>query len=500
MFLFLGGAEPQARATIAAMAGMTPQQAHAGDGSAAAVPGPPGAGPTDAYAARAVEAALRTGVLLLESGAETTDTERSMRRLLDGLGLTGAAAVVTYSIVAVSYVAGGGVHPTTAMRAVPSWQTNYARLAAVSDVARAVAEGRLDLEAAERAINEAAATRRPFPNWVLVAAAGASAAGLTVLFGGSPLDALATLVVGILVQPWVAAVERTELPPLFQTAAGVAAATALVTILAALGWLPNASLVLTGAILRFLPGSTLVAGMRDLTDRSIVSGTARLAEALLLGGAVAGSLGVVLALASGVGIRLSISLEGEATWPLWVLVIASAVAVAFYAIGLGVPTRVLLTCSLVGALATLVGQGLVATFAVVGEVLLAAVVVGVLSRVFARRLDAPWTLWAVPAVLVLLPGLTIVRAMLAPTSALQVSLLAEALLTAFAIGVGVACGDIVVSTYWQLRERVVAPVVGAVASGFDTLVTRSGEASSSAPRTGATVDATTGRRRRLRRP
>ena len=153
-----------------------------------------------------------------------------------------------------------------------------------------------------------------------------------------------------------------------------------------------------------------------------------------------------------------------------------------------------------GALATLVGQGLVATFAVVGEVLLAAVVVGVLSRVFARRLDAPWTLWAVPAVLVLLPGLTIVRAMLAPTSALQVSLLAEALLTAFAIGVGVACGDIVVSTYWQLRERVVAPVVGAVASGFDTLVTRSGEASSSAPRTGATVDATTGRRRRLRRP
>ena len=430
---------------------------------------------TDAYAARAVEAALRTGVMLLESGAETTDTERSMRRLLRGLGLAGAEALVTYSIVAVSYTQGGGAHPTTAMRAVPSWQTNYARLAAVSDVANEVAAGRLGLDAAEEALDAAARTRRPYPGWALVAAAGASAAGLAILFGGSPADALATLAVGILVQPVVAAVERTQLPPLFQTAAGVAVTTALVAMLAGLGGLPNASLVLTGAILRFLPGATLVAGMRDLMDRSIVSGTARLAEALLLGGAVAGSLGVVLAVASNLGVRLIISLEGASAWPLWVLILASAAAVAFYAIGLGVPPRVLLTCSLVGALATLVGEGLVTTFAVVGDVLVAALVVGVLSRLFARRLDAPWTLWAVPAVLVLLPGLASVRAMLAPSAVLQISLLADALLTAFAIGVGVASGDILVSTYLQIREVIVDPVVGAVAG---VLVTRSADAGS----------------------
>lgn len=439
-------------------------------------PGPATAVPGDGYTARAVELALGTGVMLLQSGAETTDTERSMRRLLRGLGLAGAEALVTYSIVAVSYTAGGGTHPTTAMRAVPAWQTNYARLAAVSDVARAVADGLLDLDEAEEAFGRAAATRPPYPGWALAAAAGASAAGLAVLFGGSPLDALLTLAVGILVQPVVAAVERTRLPPLFQTAAGVLVTTALVTVLAALGWLPNASLVLTGAILRFLPGSTLVAGMRDLMDRSIVSGTARLAEALLFGGAVAGSLGVVISLAASVGVRLQISLEGATDWSIVVLVLASAVAVAFYAIGLGVPKRILLTSSLVGALATLVGQGLVTPFSLIGEVFTAALVVGVLSRTFARRLDAPWTLWAVPAVLVLLPGLAIVRAMLAPTTTLQIAGLADALLTAFAIGVGVASGDIVVSTYWQIREHVVDPVVGAVASGIDTLVTRTGDA------------------------
>lgn len=433
------------------------------------------AAPSDAHAARAVEVALRTGVMLLESGAETTDTEHAMRRLLRGLGLAGAEALVTYSVVAVSFMHGGGVHPTTAMRAVPGWQSNYARLAAVSDVASGIAAGRLGLDAAEAALDAAAATPPPYPGWALAVAAGASAAGLAILFGGSPADGLATLLVGILVQPIVAAVERTHLPPLFQTAAGVAATTALVAVLAALGALPNASLVLTGAILRFLPGSMLVAGMRDLMDRSIVSGTARLAEALLVGGAVAGSLGVVLALAADAEVRLSISLEGATAWPLWVLVLASAVAVAFYAIGLGVPKRVLLTTSLVGAVATLVGEGLLASFAYLGEVLVAAVVVGVLGRAFARRLDAPWTLWSVPAVLVLLPGLLIVRAMLAPTTTLQVALLTDALLTAFAIGVGVASGDIVVSTYLRIREAIVDPVVGAVSGGLDSLVAHASE-------------------------
>ena len=442
-----------------------------------AVPGPVAGTSRNVYAARSVEVALRIGVLLLESGAETTDVERSLRRLLRGLGLPGAEALVTYSVVAVSFVQGGGALPTTAMRAVPSWQTNYARLAAVSDVSNDLAAGRLGLAEAEQAISAAAGTRRPYPGLALAAAAGASAAALAVLFGGSPVDAVATLAVGILVQPVVAAVERTQLPPLFQVAAGVAVTTALVAMLAGLGALPNASLVLTGAILRFLPGSTLVAGMRDLMDRSIVSGTARLAEALLLGAAIAGSLGTVIAVASGMGVRLVISLEGASTWPLPVLVTASALAVAFYAIGLGVPKRVLLTCSLVGALATLVGEGLVTTFAFVGDVLVAALVVGVMSRLLSRRLDAPWTLWAVPAVLVLLPGLTIVQAMLATSATLQVSLLADALLTAFAIGMGVASGDIVVSTYMRIREQLVHPVVDAVASGIDTLVVQSGDGS-----------------------
>jgi hypothetical protein len=59
----------------------------------------------------------------------------------------------------------------------------------------------------------------------------------------------------------------------------------------------NGPIVVTGAILLFLAAAALVASMRDLIDGENVSGTARLAEALLLGAALA--LGISLALGVG---------------------------------------------------------------------------------------------------------------------------------------------------------------------------------------------------------
>ena len=77
-------------------------------------------------------------------------------------------------------------------------------------------------------------------------------------------------------------------------------ATLLGIVVVAVGVPVNGGLVITGGILRFLPTAGLVAGMRDLIDQSIISGSARLAEALLLASAV----GIGTALAIQVGVAL----------------------------------------------------------------------------------------------------------------------------------------------------------------------------------------------------
>ena len=63
-------------------------------------------------------------------------------------------------------------------------------------------------------------------------------------------------------------------------------------------------LVLTGSLLRFMPGWALVSGFSDLIDQSIISGSARLAEALLLGAGVAAGTGLALVVAGSFGVEM----------------------------------------------------------------------------------------------------------------------------------------------------------------------------------------------------
>ena len=63
-----------------------------------------------------------------------------------------------------------------------------------------------------------------------------------------------------------------------------------------------------------MPGYALVSGFRDLIDQSIISGSARLAEAILLGAGVAAGTGFALAVAGSFGVELSIVKVGPEQW------------------------------------------------------------------------------------------------------------------------------------------------------------------------------------------
>jgi uncharacterized membrane protein YjjB (DUF3815 family) len=70
------------------------------------------------------------------------------------------------------------------------------------------------------------------------------------------------------------------------------------------------------------------------------------------------------------------------------------------------------------------------------------------------------TIWVGAASLPLLPGLLVLRGLTAPTPLDGVTLLAEALATGFAIGIGVAVGDVLVSTLLRINREVVGPMIG----------------------------------------
>jgi uncharacterized membrane protein YjjP (DUF1212 family) len=353
------------------------------------------AGPDLARVRRVHAVARRAGMLLLSSGAQTTEVEVALRRLTSDLGLESVQVGVLFSSIQLSYVEPGDFEPTTIVQMTSDRTSDFTRLSDVASLLRRVSSRDVDLEGAEAALT------------------------------------------------------------------------------ARLGFGVDVGLLMTANLLQFLPGGALLAGVRDLIDQAVVSGSARLSEALLIAAGVASGAILGIALSARLGVTLAIDVAGPRSWDPVVALIAAAIAVGAYAYQVAVPGFALAWVALLGAMAWTL-------YALVGYspqsgTFVAAVAVGAAGRLLARRYQAPAALWVVPAVLPLLPGLALVVALLAPSDAQRFSGLWGAILTAFALGVGVAAGDITVAALHRVRRRVVEPAVRAAATGIGVLVLPPGE-------------------------
>ncbi|HEY4754068.1 MAG TPA: threonine/serine exporter family protein, partial [Candidatus Limnocylindrales bacterium] len=428
--------------------------------------GPPDTG-------RVLRLTLRVAVNMLASGAQTDDVEASIGSVARGLGIGAVQAAVTFSTISVSYDAGPGVPPMTLLHIVHERTLDFDRLAAMATIVSRVQAGELDLAGAEQELDRVESGRPTYRQAAAWLAPALSAAGTTLVFGGNLEEAAVTLGIALVVQPALTALNRSQLPPFFRLVFGATASTLLVVVLAALGAPIGGGLVLTGSLLRFLPGYALVSGFRDLIGESIISGTARLAEALLLGSGVAAGTAFGLRVGEAFDVHLALVLAGHQGWDPLVLFLAALLAVGGYAVSLGVPRRSVGQAALLGAAAWVILRTVTVPQGPLDPALatlLSAIAVGAVGRLLSRHYDAPSALWVVPAILPLLPGLQLIQALLAQTDIARVSGLIAATATAFLIGTGVATGDIVVATIRRIRERIVSPTVDAVSGGIEVLV------------------------------
>jgi uncharacterized membrane protein YjjP (DUF1212 family) len=392
---------------------------------------------------------------MLTTGARAQEAEFSLREVMEAFGLLGGDAIVTSSSVTVSYIAPGDAEATTAIQAVRAWRYNFGQLAAAAALARAIKSGQAAIQAAELELDRIDAMVSPYPRWLLFAIPAVQSAAITILFGGGRLDGLATFAIGLLVQPILARLERSPLPLFFQVVVGVSATALLVVLLAALSLPIDGSLVLTGGLLRFLPGAQLVAGMRDLIARAIVPGAANLAEVVLLSVAIASSTSLVLALGeAALGVDLRVSGTGVADWAPLIKVAAGTLAVVAYSIGLAVPPRALPSVTLLGGVVVLLAQGVTPLSRHLNHnerTLVAALLIGLIGRALAQRSHGSAAHWLVPSILPLLPAPATLVPLLAETEQARDALRGQALTTAYLIGVGVASGDILMTLFHRYR-------------------------------------------------
>lgn len=239
---------------------------------------------------QALTLAADAAALLLASGAETSRAQETAEILFRSFG-TGElqAYVLTNGVIAVplEHSLPGGV------RNVPNSSVNLTRVAAVNELSRQAAAGRVSLAQARCRLDEIKHLPE-LEDWKQMLACGIGCACAGVMFGGGAWEALAASIAGVCVQALLLWLARTGINRIFSRLAGAALVVSVITLVGLVlpGLNQNPSTI--GALMPLTPGVALTMSIRDFISGDYLSGTIRLIDALLTAGCIACGVGLAL--------------------------------------------------------------------------------------------------------------------------------------------------------------------------------------------------------------
>ena len=239
---------------------------------------------------QALTLAADAAALLLASGAETSRAQETAEILFRSFG-TGElqAYVLTNGVIAVplEHSLPGGV------RNVPNSSVNLTRVAAVNELSRQAAAGRVSLAQARCRLDEIKHLPE-LEDWKQMLACGIGCACAGVMFGGGAWEALAASIAGVCVQALLLWLARTGINRIFSRLAGAALVVSVITLVGLVLPGPNQNPPTIGALMPLTPGVALTMSIRDFISGDYLSGTIRLIDALLTAGCIACGVGLAL--------------------------------------------------------------------------------------------------------------------------------------------------------------------------------------------------------------
>ena len=417
------------------------------------MPTPPAVDPQEVrHTLREVlDLAMRSGQLMLESGANTARVEDTLLRLGRGLGAERIDAYVTPTGI-VATVAAGDEHRTRVLR-VAGHAIHLSRVAEVSALVEEVASGALRDRARVRArLDAIAAGPRAWPALATLCAAAAACACFCRLLGGEPRDAAiaaAGALAGQALREHLHVGPRARLvPPLLVAALATAVSAGLVSLTT----VHRPGLAVVASVLLLVPGVLMVSSVSDLFRGDMVSGLARAAHATLVVGTAGAGMWLVLSVT---GARLTLEPGPPPALPVG-FVLAGLAALGF-ALLFQAPRRALPVVAVVAGGAWLARGLLLQAGASPAPALFGAgLTLGLLAEALTRWRGLPVSLATIPGFVPLVPGLAAFSASLAFGAGDYVTGAAgvvRTLLLVGALAAGLGCATVVARQLGGPGER-----------------------------------------------
>ncbi len=361
-----------------------------------------------------LDLALRVGEILLSSGAGAADVTATMLSLTHHLGLRNCEVDVTFTSLRISYQADADEPAMLLIRQVRQRDIDYDDLTRVDALVNAVLADAIDRDEARARIARILSTGHQLPRWASTLSVGVAGGAIGLLLGGDlfvmGIAFLAAVCVDVL--KWRMA--RRRLPEFYQQVAGGL----LVTLLAAVTTaafpevFPQPSLVITASVIMLLAGISFMGAIQDALTGFYITGGARILEALLAtAGLIAGvSGGLTVGRLLGLDLGYLQPGAGGGFEYLPFMMFGGGVAAAAFALACYAPWRALLPVGFIAAAAVgiyqvIVIQELSRTWAAA----VAALAVGLVAYAAGGRFRVPPLVIVVPAIVPMLPGLSIYR-------------------------------------------------------------------------------------------
>jgi uncharacterized membrane protein YjjP (DUF1212 family) len=350
---------------------------------------------------------IRLAKTLHQCGTPAYQLEAHLIKISGTLELGGSFLISPTTITCVFWPKGDRENQEhTYITRVQPGDLDLALLARTDQLVEELCSGKRDLDHALIRLEEITHKPHPYPSWMILLAFGLASAAFSLLMGTSWVDVGASYVLGIMVYflvYWAESYPRiqTALEPLSAILAAF-----FVTGISHIAPSMNNSLVVLASIIVFIPGLALTVGLSELAARDLISGTARVMDALMVMfklyfGAV---LGFAIGDACWGNLVPAINSEQAIPLPSW----SSWLAVLILSFCLMVIFKIRLKDALwgvsAGFLAHATNMLASAYFGIALGTFFAALMIGIYANLYARWRKAPAAIVLLQGIVILVPG------------------------------------------------------------------------------------------------
>lgn len=222
--------------------------------------------------------ALDIGEHILESGGEISRVENTIERIGYSLGAVHVEAFAVTTLITASVRMADGSY-SQQMRRVKDTEVNLYRVEELNRISRELCSGKINILEAQESISRVCHGHE-LKKWIIVLGRALICGGFVLFFGGTWRDALVSSVIGALMT-LISGSTSNAFNAVSQTAARsfLAGVTSILCVRAGLG--DNSDLIMIGTIMLLIPGLAVGTSIGDMLGKNIISGTMRLAQAII---------------------------------------------------------------------------------------------------------------------------------------------------------------------------------------------------------------------------